>query len=211
MKKVLVILFVLLALFAIASCKQDPKPAEQTPDTTPDTTPVSTEPTTADIIAAIVEPDWEVGVLRVKSDKDAENPKQPNKFQFALNKSVTAGQSISFLAKFTENASTLTVRNGDADPYTRFIPDTAVSSFDQDSDGWYNVIVPGDGVIDSSVIGFTMYVDTGTWASSYIAIKDFKIAGEPVDLTALDEDSDIMPFVGAPSELNVLIVRPAAE
>jgi hypothetical protein len=56
-----------------------------------------------------------------------------------------------------------------------------------------------------------MYVEAGTWASSFIAIKDLSIGGAAVDLTLLDEDEDIMPFVSAPSELDVLIVRPAAK
>ena len=209
MKKVLVILFVLLAVFALASCKQDPKPAEQTPDPTPDPTPGTTEPTTAEIIAAIVEPEWEAGVLRVKSAEDATNEKQPNKFQFVLNKSVTDGQAIEFKAKFTDNASTITVRKGEGD-YARFINDTSVYDLVKDDDGWYTVSVPADGVVACGCIGFTLYVETGTWASSFIAIKGLKIGGEDVDITALDEDADIVPFVSAPSELDVLIVRPAA-
>ena len=213
MKKVLVILFVLLAVFAFASCKQDPKPAEQTPetkpDTTPDTTPGTTEPTPSEIIAAIVEPEWEVGVLRVKSGEDAENETQPNKFQFVLNKSVTDGQAIEFKAKFTDNASTITVRQGEGS-YTRYIPDTSVLDLVKDDDGWYTVSVPAADVAASGCIGFTLYVEAGTWASSFIAIKDLKIGGEDVDITALDEDADIVPFVSAPSEIDVLIVRPAA-
>ena len=209
MKKVLVFLFVLLAIFAFASCKQDPKPAD---NVTPEKEPVSdqgaSEPTTAEIIAAIVEPEWEAGVLRVKSDVDATNEKQPNKFQFVLDKSVDDGQTISFLAKFTSNASTLTVRKGDGD-YARFIPDTAVDSFEKDGDGWYIVSIPAADVVASSSIGFTLYVEAGTWASSFIAIKDLKIGGESVDITLLDEDADILPFVSAPDELDVLIVRPA--
>ncbi len=211
MRKVLVILFVLLAVFAFASCKQDPQPAaEATPGSDSGSGSGTTEPTTAEIIAAIVEPEWETGVLRVKSGEDATNEKQPNKFQFVLNKSVTDGQAITFLAKFTENASTLTVRKGDGD-YARFISDTSVESFEKDANGWYIVEVPAADVVAASSIGFTLYVDAGTWASSFIAIKNLTIGGENVDITSLDEDADIMPFVSAPDELDVLIVRPAAE
>lgn len=211
MKKVLVILFVLLAIFAFASCKQDPKPAgEATPGSEPGSEPGSGEPSSADIIAAIVEPEWETGVLRVKSSLDATNESQPNKFQFVLNKELTEGQAIQFLAKFTENASTLTVRKGDGD-YARFISDTSIESFPVDENGWYTVTVPAEDVVACSCIGITMYVETGTWASSFIAIKDLKIGGEDVDITSLDEDADIAPFVSAPDELDVLIVRPAAE
>ena len=214
MKKVLVILFVLLAVFAFASCKQDPKPAEQAPDTTPDTTPVSTEPTTADIIAAIVEPEWEVGVLRVKSGEDADSG-QKSKFQFGLNVSVTAGQAIEFLAKFTDNAQSLLVRQYES-PYTPYNASqassgaTPIDDFVKTDDGWYTVSIPGEYVIDSASIAFTLYVETDTWASSFVAIKDLKIGGEAVDLTALDEDGDVMPFVSAPSELDAIIVRPSA-
>ena len=65
-------------------------------------------------------------------------------------------------------------------------------------------------MIDSASIAFTLYVETDTWASSFVAIKDLKIGGEAVDLTALDEDGDVMPFVSAPSELDAIIVRPSA-
>jgi len=205
MKRVLIILIVLLAVFAFASCKQDPKPAA-----TPTTPEPEAEPTTAEIIAAIEEPEWEAGVLRVKSGEDAENEKQPNKFQFVLNKEVSEGQAIQFKAKFTDNASTLTVRKGDGD-YARFISDTSIEDFPKDDDGWYTVSVSAGDVVASSCIGITMYVEAGTWASSFIAIKDLSIGGAAVDLTLLDEDEDIMPFVSAPSELDVLIVRPAAK
>lgn len=206
MKKALIIFTVLLAIFAFASCKQDPKPAS-TSGTTQDP---PAEPTIAEIIAAIEEPEWETGVLRVKSGEDAENENQPNKFQFILNKEVADGQAIQFKAKFTGNASTLTVRKGDGD-YTRFISDTAIDDFPKDDDGWYTVSVSSVDVVASSCIGITMYVEAGTWASSFIAIKDLKIGGEDVDITLLDEDTDIEPFVHAPSELDVLIVRPAAK
>lgn len=211
MKKGFFILTIVLAIFVFASCKQDPKPAaDPTPASDPASDPGSTEPTTAEIIAAIVEPEWETGVLRVKSAEDATNEKQPNKFQFVLNKSVTDGQAIEFLAKFTENASTITVRQGDGS-YTRFIPDTSVEELSKDEEGWLTVSVPAADVVASGCIGITLYVEPGTWASSFIAIKDLKIGGEDVDITLLDEDSDIEPFVSAPDELDVLIVRPAAD
>lgn len=217
MKKVFIVLTVLLAIFAFASCNQDPKPAANpTPASDPASDPGSTEPTTAEIIAAIVEPEWEAGVLRVKSGEDAENESQPNKFQFGLNLNVAAGQSIDFLAKFTDNANSLLVRQYES-PHTPYnstqtsSESISIEELTPDEDGWYSVSVPGEYVVESTRIALTLYVDTGTWASSFVAIKDLKIGGEAVDLTLLDEDADILPFVNAPSELDVLIVRPAAD
>ncbi len=210
MKKTVLFFVVVFMIFALASCKQDPKQAaDTTPASDPASDPGSTEPTTAEIIAAIVEPEWEEGVLRVKSAPDATNEDQPSKFQFGLNKSVTEGQSIGFLAKFTGNAASLLVRQYES-PHTKFGSEIPVDEFETDEDGWYIVSISGEDVVTSSQIAFTMYVEPNTWASSFVAIKDLKINGEDVDLTLLEEDEDVLSFVNAPDELDVLIVRPEA-
>lgn len=213
MKKLVLFFVVVFMIFALASCKQDPK---QAADTTPASDPGSTEPTTAEIIAAIVETEWESGVLRVKSAPDATNEKQPSKFQFGLNLNVAAGQSIDFLAKFTENANSLLVRQYES-PHTPYnstqtsSESISIEELTPDEDGWYSVSVPGEYVVESTSIALTLYVEAGTWASSYLAIKNLTIGGNPVDLTLLDEDEDVLSFVSAPDELDVLIVRPVAE
>lgn len=201
MRKIFLFFLIVLTVFAFASCKQDPKPAKQTQK--------EKEPTTDEIIAAIVEPEWETGVLRVKSGLGAASG-QSSKFQFGLNKSISEGQSIEFLAKFSDNAESLLVRQYE-DPYTKYGSAISVDDFLTDEDGWYIVSVPGTDVCNSTRVAFTLYVESETWASSYVAIKDLQIGGVAVDLTALDEDEDVLSFVSAPDELDVLIVRATEE
>lgn len=204
MKKIFLFSLIVLVVFAFASCKQDPKPTKQQQK--------EKEPTTDEIIAAIVEPEWETGVLRIKSALGAANEDQAGKFQFGLNIGVSEGQDIEFKAKFSDNASSLLVRMYES-PHTKFGSGISIEDLVEtmDEDGWFTVSVSKEDVSPSAKIALTMYVEDGTWASSYVAIKDLTIGETPVDLTLLDEDEDVLSFVSAPDELDALIVRPTEE
>ena len=194
MKKLLVILLCIAALFAVVSCKQ-PEP-EPEPQGTP-------------------EPKWEAGVIRVKPAEGA-TFSQSGKFQFQLALVYNAGQPISFLAKFSEDITAITVRQGGGDN-TRFISDLPIASFDTDADGWSIITIPGSSVtpMDTQVpveswinLGITLRAPDTTREYSWVGIKGLSINEVPVDFTTWDlEDDYIIPYYTSPDKLDIKIVK----
>lgn len=200
MKKALVVLAVVLAIFAFVSCKQEP---EATPE--PDPTPAEPE---------FVEPDWESGVIRIMPAEGADSSwEQKGKLQFKMSVSYNAGEPIEFKLKCSDDITGIEIRevgNGD----TFFIPkETPLSNWAKDSDGWYIISVPGSSVVPVAepclVLGVTARVpsDSPTRAFCYVAFKDMKINNVPVDFTlyAGSEDSFISSYSSSPSNLDVYI------
>ncbi len=202
MKKLLIVLFVLLAIFAVASCKQDPQPAD-TPETTPpDNTPDK---------PVFTEPKWESGVLRVRPADDA-TFSQSGKFQFKMDIEYNANEPISFKAKFTEDITVLEVREG-GNGDTFFIPKgTSIDNWEQDDDGWYIISIEGSSVTPANdtanSLGITTRLPDDDRSICYVAIKDMKINNVPVDFKEyIDDDSFISSYVTSPNELDVLFVE----
>lgn len=200
MKKALVVLAVVLAIFAFVSCKNEP---EATPE--PDSTPATPE---------FVEPDWESGVIRIMPAEGADSSwEQKGKLQFKMSVSYSAGEPIEFKLKCSDDITGIEIRevgNGD----TFFIPkETPLSNWEKDSDGWYIISVPGSSVVPVAepclVLGVTARVpsDSPTRAFCYVAFKDMKINSVPVDFTlyAGSEDSFISSYSSSPSNLDVYI------
>ena len=199
MKKLFALLLCIFALLAVVSCKQPEPGASETQVGTP-------------------EPKWEAGVIRVRPAEGAAFPSgdsQHNKFQFQLSVPYNAGQPIEFLAKFSEDITKITVRQGEGDN-TRFLDDALVSTLET-KDGWYVISIPGSSVtpMDNEVpveswlkLGITVRVPDDTRANCWVAIKDMKINNVPVDFTTWDlEDDYIVSYYSVPDNLDIKIVK----
>ena len=195
MKKLFVLLFVLLAIFAFASCKQDPENADSAPDSG----------------AGTSEPKWDSGVLRVGPAEDT-TFSQDNKFQFKMAIEYNAGEPIEFLLKCSSDITGVEVREG-GNGDTFFIPkNTPLTNWQKNADGWYIISIPAEDVIPAGEpagsLGITARLPNTNRASCYIAIKDMKINNVPVDFTEYIEDEEfISPYVTSPEELDVRIIE----
>ena len=193
MKKFLVFLLVLLALFAVVSCKSEP--AEE-PEPTPAPAPA--------------EPEWESGTLVVRPAEGA-TFSQSGKFQFKMSITYAAGEPIEFKLKCSDDVTGVEAREG-GNGDTFFIPKyTELSVWEQDDDGWYIISIPGESVVPVAdpclAMGITARLPDTNRSECYIAIKDMKINDVPVDFTVYidDETSLISDYVTSPNNLDVYI------
>ena len=197
MKKILVILFVLIAIFAFASCKQDPENAEPTPTPAPEPGPT--------------EPEWESGVLRIGPAEET-TFSQDGKFQFKMAIEYNAGEPIEFLLKCSDDITGVEVREG-GNGDTFFIPkNTPLTNWEKNDDGWYIISIPAADVIPvgepAESLGVTARLPNANRASCYIAIKNMKINDVLIDFTEYIEDEEfISPYVTSPEELDVRIIE----
>ena len=210
MKRVLFILFVLLVVFAFASCKQDVEEGTKTP----------TEP-------EYVEPIEEPGVLFVRPAEGA-SFSQSGKFQFNLNVQYEAGVSITLYAKFSSDIYSVAVRQGEGDN-TKFKvngnDDQQLKNLEKE-DGWYLVYIPAESVtptegadkelgiegtpVDSWIgLGITAYTNATERTNCFVALKGLKFGDDYFDITEWDEDSCAKPYYTSPSALDVYLTMPA--
>jgi len=206
MKKLFVVLFVLIAIFAFASCKQDPKNEEPAPEPTPET-PAEPEE---------VDPITEAGVLFVRAGEGA-TYSQTGKFQFKLDVSFNANEAIALYAKFSTDITSVAVRQGGGDN-TKFkvngVDAVPLEDYEQDEDGWYIISIPAESVtptdssaaVDSWVgLGITAYTSAVERANCFIAIKGLKLGDEYFDITEWDEEDCAQPYYTSPSVLDVTL------
>ena len=198
MKKTLVFLFIVLMVFALASCKNEP---EQNATPEPDNTPAEPE---------FEEPDWESGVLRVRP-ADGATFSQSGKFQFKMTINYNAGEPIEFKLKCTDDVTGIEVREG-GNGDTFFIPKgTSIDVWEKDEDGWYIISIKGEDVVPVAnpcfSLGITARLPDANRALCYVAIKDMKINNVPVDFTtyAGNEASFIVDYVTSPNQLDIYI------
>ena len=194
MKKLLVVLLCMLALFAVASCKNDP-----TPTPTPEPTPTPDPPA----------PSWETGTLVVKPAEEC-TYSQTGKFQFKLALKFNEDEPIEMLMKVCDDITTITIRDGSAN--TEFITKVPVDEFEKTDDGWLIIKIPAEKVIPAVSpclsLGITTYLPDDTRANCFVAIKDMKINDEAVDfLEYADEDSFVSTYYTSPDALDVTIVE----
>lgn len=188
MKKVLVFMLCFLAVFAIVSCKQDPK-----------------EPEKKDSYVLTVRP-------AVENPDDPESTinwgTQTGKYQFTLTQPIVAGESIEFLAKVASDITEIIVRDGSTGPsYTKWAT-LAVSSLETTDDGWLIVSIEGDKVTSTAdLIGLTF--TTPQNASLFVSIKDLKIDGEAVDFEEIDPNVFATAFAGAlcPTRVSAVVSK----
>lgn len=206
MKKLLVILFVLIAIFAFASCKQDPKNEEPTPAPEPETPGEPEE----------VDPITEAGVLFVRPAEGA-TYSQTGKFQFKLDVSFNANEAIALYAKFSSDITSVAVRQGGGDN-TKFkvngVEAVPLDDYEQDEDGWYIIAIPAESVtpnsggaaVDSWLgLGITAYTSAVERANCFIALKGLKLGDEYFDITMWDEEDCAQPYYTSPDKLDVTL------
>ena len=162
MKKVLVFMLCFLAVFAIVSCKQDPK-----------------EPVKDDAYVLTVRP-------AVENPDDPESTinwgEQTGKCQFTLATAVAAGESIEFLAKVSSDVTKIDVRMG-VSPFTTWKSFT-VSECEKTDDGWLIISIDEETVTaGAEKLGITLRVPQNP--NIFCSIKDLKIDGEAVDFEAI--------------------------
>ena len=198
MKKLLVLFLCLIAVFALASCKNEP---EQNATPGSDDTPADT---------GFVEPEWESGVLRVRP-ADGATFSQDGKFQFKMSVNYNAGEPIEFKLKCTDDVTGIEAREG-GNGDTFFIPKgTSIDVWEKDEDGWYIITIPGESVVPVAdpcfSLGITARLPNTNRPNCYVAIKDMKINNVPVDFTDyIDiETSLISDYVTSPNNLDVYI------
>ena len=206
MKKVFIILFVLLAIFAFASCKQDPKNAEPTPEPEPE---VPAEP-------EYVDPIEEPGVLFVRAAEGA-TYSQAGKFQFKLDVSFNANEQIDLYAKFSSDITSVAVRQGGGDN-TKFQVNGQdaqnLKDLERDEDGWYIISIPAESVTPKSSgelqtswlgMGITAYTGATERANCFIALKGLKLNGTYFDITNWDETTCAQVYYTSPSALEITL------
>lgn len=209
MKKLLLILLVFLAVFALASCKQDPKNEEPTPD------PVPVEP-------VYVDPIEEPGVLFVRPGEGA-TYSQDGKFQFKLDVSFNANEQIDLYAKFSSDITSVAVRQGGGDN-TKFQVNGKdaqnLKDLERDENGWYIISIPAESVTPKSSgelqtswlgMGITAYTNAKERTNCFIALKGLKLNGEYYDITSWDEETCAQVYYTSPSVLDIYLTPPAEE
>ena len=190
MKKFLVILLCLLAVFAVVSCKEEPEEAA-TPAVEENGGTITIKPASED---------WgtqtgKMQFILINKDKEADEAE------------VFLGQEeISFLLKFTSQVTSFQVRAGDDGGWTTWLKVTDFSSLETTDDGWYIVELDGSTVTESEGLGFTAYVSEQS-ADIEIQIKNLKIDGALVDLSTWDEATCVKPMLGVPAALSATITK----
>ena len=191
MKRIIVLLLCLLAVFAMVSCKEEPEEAE--------TPAIEENGGTIAIKPAVENPDDPESTINWGT--------QDNKIQFVLDQAIEDDQDIAFLLKTTSEVTSFQVRN--SDDYATWLKVDPISSCEKDSEGWYIVEIDGeDTVTESSGLGFTAYVSSQT-ENIEIQIKNLKIGGKLIDFSTWDTDTCVGPMVGAevPSALSATITK----
>ena len=206
MKRLLVILFVLLAVFAFVSCNHEPEPTSE---------PEPVEP-------EYVDPIEEPGVLFVRPGEGA-TYSQTGKFQFKLDVTFNANEQIDLYAKFSSDITSVAVRQGGGDN-TKFKVNgndaQNLSDLERDENGWYIISIPAASVTPTSSeelqtswlgLGITAYTNAQERTNCYIALKGLKLNGEYYDITNWDEDTCAQVYYTSPSVLEIYLTPPAED
>lgn len=206
MKRLLVILFVLLAIFTFVSCNHEPEP-------NPEPEPVEPE---------YVDPIEEPGVLFVRPGEGA-TYSQTGKFQFKLDVTFNANEQIDLYAKFSSDITSVAVRQGGGDN-TKFKVNgndaQNLSDLERDENGWYIISIPAASVTPTSSgelqtswlgMGITAYTNAQERTNCYIALKGLKLNGEYYDITDWDEETCAQVYYTSPSVLDIYLTPPAED
>ena len=210
MKKIFLILFVLIAIFAFASCKQEPKNAEPTPTPAPEPAP---------------DPITQPGVLDVRPAESIEtwndsNWEQKSKFQFKLDVSFNANESIDLYVKCSEVFDRIAIRQGGGDN-TKFkvneVEKLPLAEFEKDEDGWYIVSIHAESVTPLSGgeaqtswvgLGVTFYAPDDSDVRAlpcWAALKGLKLGEDYFDITEWDEEDCVQVYYNSPAAFDITL------
>ena len=206
-----------MAIFAFASCKQEPENAEPEPE------PIPVEP-------EYVDPIEEPGVLFVRAGEDA-TYSQAGKFQFKLDVQFNANEAIALYAKFSSDITSVAVRQGGGDNVKFQVngkDDQNLKDLERDENGWYIITIPAASVTPTSGadknnnipgvpqtswigLGITAYTNAKERANCFIALKGLKLGDQYFDITNWNEESCAQVYYTSPSVLEVYLTPPAEE
>ncbi len=182
MKKLLVVLLCLVAVFAIVSCKQDPKPAD--------------EPVVED-----------GGVLTVKPASSDVTWGNTDRFQFLINQDFADGDDVEFLLKLSDSFEKIVPRSGnEALSWPKFAT-LALNTLEKDDDGWYIVSVKANDEFEQ--LGITAMLTGGATQDEnlFVSIKNLKIGGKLIDFSTYEAETCVEPFVNCPDGVTATIEK----
>ena len=190
MRKLIVVLLCMLALFAVVSCNNEPKTA--TDDTGSDETV------------------WDAGTLLIKPGEGCVWGGNSDRFQFYINvgQALADGDEISFLVKLSDSFEKIVPRSSNSASSWAKFQTISLSSLDQDDDDWYIVSVTATEACDYLGITCMLKSDAVPSEDLYVGIMDLKINDLFVDFDSIEGDA-AMPFSGAanPDKITAVIVE----
>ena len=187
MKKLFIIMLCILAVFAVASCNQDPKDGPK-----------------------VEENGGTLTVRPAVDNPEAENPAinwgtQEKKFQFRINQAVGVEESVEFLAKVSSDVTEIDVRDGATDA-TWNSAKAKLTDLSTTDDGWYIIEIDGTKTSSCEKIGITLRVPAQN-EDIFISIKNLKIDGELIDFSEWNEATCVEPYVSVPSKVAATITK----
>ena len=184
MKKLLVIMLCLVAVFAIVSCKQDPEPA-------PEPAPVVKNG----------------GVLTVKPASSEVTWGNTDRFQFVINEEFKDGDTVEFLLKLSDSFASIVPRSGNESLSWPKFGTLKLDTLTKDADGWYIVSVTATDEFEQ--LGFTAMLASGGVQDEnlFVSVKNLKIGGKLVDFSTYEAETYVAPLVGSPSEVTATIEK----
>ena len=214
MKKFFLFLLIVLTIFAFASCKQDPQPAnEPTPSPEPEPGP---EP--------IVEP----GVLFVRPAEGCtwDDAEDKGKFQFKLaDVQFNANEAIALYAKFSDDVTEVAVRQaggGNVKFKVNGSEYLQLTDLETDEEGWYIISIPAESVVPTATsggaavdvwtgLGISVHLPDETKNNCFVAFKGLKLGDEYFDVNDWDEEDCAQPYYNKPSELDITLTLPESD
>ena len=186
MKKALVILLCLLAVFAIVSCKDEPEEAGGGDSTPP-------------------APEVNGGTLTVNAAEGAAFP-QEDRFQFLIAQPLKEDDEIEFLVKCSESFTSVIPRSGNSSSDFKKFGTFDFDSLSEDEDGWFKVET--DVAEDTEYFGITLYLEEGAVQDEtlFVSIKNLKINGKTVDFGEYDAETCLATLM-TPDALSAVITK----
>jgi len=190
MRKVLVVLICMMALFAVVSCKNEPSGSggSGSDDTS--------------------EPDWDAGSLVIKPAEGCSwSDNNKDRFQFFINHELKADDVVEFLVMLSDSFEKIVPRSSNADSSWRKFDQLSVDELELNGE-WYEVSFKA--TEDCEYIGITCMLKSGAEQSEdlYFGITDLIINEEAIDFDTLGEGY-ATPFIGAanPSAITAVITE----
>ena len=189
MRKLFIVFLCMLALFAVVSCKNEPKK----------------ESSDSDGSGAS---EWEAGTLLVKPGEGcAWSTNNTDRFQFFINQSLAVDDEVTFLVKLSDSFNKIIPRSSTGSSYTKFAQLSVDSLVEED--GWY--VVSFTASESCEFIGITCMLKTDAVQSEdlYVGITDLRINEQPIDFDTFADGVYATPFSGAanPDKITAIVTE----